>query len=158
VSKDREASLGIKLLIDLKTVFGKQKQMRTVDILSELIGLEEAPWGDLKGKPLDARGLAYRLREYGVKPVVDRFGGNPKTERGYNASDLKEPWERYLPTDDESPPRSSADNSETSETAKQRAADTAPDVSDASDVTQSAGPKRAETGTNGAAPPWSEEL
>ena len=36
--------------------------------------LDESPWGDLRGKPLDARGLARRLGKYGVKPKVIRVG------------------------------------------------------------------------------------
>ena len=48
--------------------------MTTEDVLSKLVKLEEAPWADLRGKPLNARGLAVRLRPYGVEPKVIRIG------------------------------------------------------------------------------------
>jgi hypothetical protein len=57
--------------------------------------MEETPWGDLKGKPLDQRGLATRLRQYDVKPRILWFGS--KQARGYVRADLEEVWLRYLP-------------------------------------------------------------
>jgi len=92
--RDIEPSLGIRLLADLQKVFDGRDQMQTADILASLIGIEEAPWGDLKGKPLNPRGLATRLKQYGVKAEVLWFGS--RQARGYRASDLKEPWSRYL--------------------------------------------------------------
>jgi hypothetical protein len=53
-AKDREPSLGIRLLADLKTVFGDVEQMTTEAILRALHGMAEAPWNDLKGKPLNS--------------------------------------------------------------------------------------------------------
>jgi hypothetical protein len=46
--RDEEPSLGIRLLADLKTVFGDADQMSTADILLALAALDEAPWGDIK--------------------------------------------------------------------------------------------------------------
>ena len=66
-SKDIDPSLGIRLLADLRIVFGSRDQMTTKAVLGALNSLGEAPWGDLKGKPLDERGLALRLKQYGVK-------------------------------------------------------------------------------------------
>jgi hypothetical protein len=65
--RDAEPSLGMRLLADLRTVFGGAKDMTTKAILIALIGLEESPWGDIRGKPLDERGLAKRLRAYGIR-------------------------------------------------------------------------------------------
>jgi len=92
---DVEPSLGIRLLTDLKTVFGGKQEMTTAAILGALHILPESPWGDLKGKPLNDRGLAVRLRQYGIKPKVIRVGD--ATPRGYTAEDLYDPWETYLP-------------------------------------------------------------
>ena len=36
----------------------------TETILGRLHDIEDAPWGDIYGKPLDARGLARRLKQY----------------------------------------------------------------------------------------------
>lgn len=95
-SKEVEPSLGIRLLHDLRTVFGAATEMSTKSILYELHAIEEAPWGDLKGKPLDERGLSYRLRQYSIRPKTVRTAGN--TFKGYTRVDLLDLWTRYLPS------------------------------------------------------------
>ena len=65
-SKRVEPSLNIRLLSDLKLVFVGHDVMATRGVLDALHKIEDAPWSDLKGKPLDARGLAHRLRQFGV--------------------------------------------------------------------------------------------
>jgi Protein of unknown function (DUF3631) len=92
---DEEPSLGIRLLSDLREVFGGAEQMTTVAILDALHGLKEAPWSDLKGKPLNDRGLATRLRQYGVKSKSLNTGGEHRP-KGYTRFDLYDAWERYL--------------------------------------------------------------
>jgi Protein of unknown function (DUF3631) len=57
-SKEVEASLGIRLLTDLKSIFEGDQELPSKAILERLHGLPESPWGDLHGKPLDERGLA----------------------------------------------------------------------------------------------------
>jgi hypothetical protein len=104
--RDGEGSLGIRLLGDLRTVFGDKTEMPTAAILKALHDLEEAPWADLKGKPLDDRALANRLKQYGVKSKRSWFGN--QQARGYDRADLKDAWARYLPL--------SPDNSVTSVT------------------------------------------
>jgi hypothetical protein len=94
-SKDVEPSLGIKLLADMQLVFGDADEMSSKTIIQGLIAVQESPWGDLRGKPLDERGLAYRLKQYGVKPKTIRQGSS--TPRGYLRSDLTDLWARYLP-------------------------------------------------------------
>lgn len=93
-SRESSPSLGVRLLKDLKQVFGSADHMSTNDILNALYDIEEAPWASLKGKPLDARGLAYRLRSYDIKPRDVRIG--EKILKGYYAEDLWDAWERYL--------------------------------------------------------------
>jgi hypothetical protein len=59
---DKEPSLGIRLLSDLRDIFGGEcDQMTTAEILNRLHALPEAPWNDLKGKQLNDRGLAFRI-------------------------------------------------------------------------------------------------
>jgi Protein of unknown function (DUF3631) len=87
-------SLGIRLLSDLRTVFGERETMATVDIIGLLTTLDEAPWGDLKGKPLDARRLANLLRQYDVQRTTFREGAS--TVKGYRRVDLHDAWQRYL--------------------------------------------------------------
>jgi len=87
-------SLGVHLLVDLRTVFGDRDAMWTTEILEALIDLEESPWGDLKGKPLDSRRLAHFLRPYGVVSKQVRIG--EKNQRGYTREALWDAWLRYL--------------------------------------------------------------
>jgi hypothetical protein len=89
-----EVSLGVRLLADLHRIFEDREVMSTSAVLEALTGLEEAPWGDLRGKPLDTRGLAKLLRKYGVHSCNVRIGG--ATPKGYRRSDLHDPWRRYL--------------------------------------------------------------
>jgi hypothetical protein len=95
-SRETTPSLGVRLLADLRAIFdaAKAETLSTQVILGKLCDLEEAPWGDLRGKPLDARGLAQMLRRYGVKPEVRREGSG--TFRGYLRGDLLDAWARYL--------------------------------------------------------------
>lgn len=94
-SKGSTPSLGVRLLSDLRTVFADADLMSTEDVLTALKMLEEAPWADLAGKGLNARGLANRLREYGVGSKNVRLG--EKVTKGYAATDLHDAWSRYLP-------------------------------------------------------------
>jgi Protein of unknown function (DUF3631) len=92
--RDSTPSLGVRLLADLRTIFDQRDAMRTTDILNALIALDEAPWADLRGKPLNARGLGVRLRQYGINRTVVRFG--VETARGYERAAFTDAWSRYL--------------------------------------------------------------
>ena len=100
--RETAPSLGLLLLEDLRTIFGCGKgqeaercaQLKTEDVLDKLCKMDEAPWGDLRGKPLNARGLARYLKQYGVKSKNLQIGeSRPK---GYKAEDLWDSWIRYL--------------------------------------------------------------
>lgn len=94
-SKAGTPSLGVKLLGDLRDIFGDHDQLPTEHILGALHKIEESPWGDLRGKALDARGLSQRLRPYDIKPTTIRTAlGTPK---GYRKQDFHDAWSRYLP-------------------------------------------------------------
>jgi Protein of unknown function (DUF3631) len=92
---DIDTSLGTRLLGDLRVVFGTDEKLDTRTLLERLHRLEEAPWDSLRGKALDARGLAIRLRPYRVQPKVIRVGES--TARGYDRADFHDAWARYLP-------------------------------------------------------------
>jgi hypothetical protein len=110
LSKEATPSMGIRLLEDLRKVFGDREAMPTQAILTALVDLPESPWADIRGKPLNDRGLAQRLRKYEIKPKVIRIGET--THRGYDRQDLHDAWKRYLGA----PPEESVTNvtSETS--------------------------------------------
>ena len=104
VAESREASLGVKLLADVRDVFAEADvdRLSTDDLLDRLHGLEEAPWADLRGRPLDARGLARRLRQYEVRP--HQFKVADAKVRGYSVpgsetegGGLHDAFARYLP-------------------------------------------------------------
>jgi hypothetical protein len=95
VGESREASLGVRLLADLRSVFGESDTLSTEAILAGLCSIEESPWADLRGKPLDARGLARRLRQYGIGSVKVKIGD--KALQGYRREHLWDSFARYLP-------------------------------------------------------------
>lgn len=87
-------SLGIRLLSDLRGIFGDRDSISTESILLELCGLEESPWADLRGKSLDSRRLANYLRPYGV--FSKNVRADERIVKGYTREDLFDPWSRYL--------------------------------------------------------------
>jgi len=102
-SGPQPTSLGVRLLADLRELYTRQRTDRlpTTTLLTELRKLEEAPWGDLEGKPLDARRLATLLRRYGVTPHDLRLpGGVVKGYRTEGPAGLADAWDRYLPPPD----------------------------------------------------------
>jgi hypothetical protein len=101
VAESREASLGVRLLADLRVVFGHADALGTEAILGRLHEIDEAPWADLRGKPLDARGLARLLRQYEIASVKVKIGGKPL--QGYRREHLWDAFTRYLPQWSDSP-------------------------------------------------------
>lgn len=142
-SADNRPTLGIQLLADLRTAFGGHESMTTEMVLAALIGMDESPWADLRGRPMDARGLANRLRKYTtgdgdpIKPVVVRIGDT--VSRGYRRTDLVDAWSRYLPDARHGPP-----GSVTSVTTVTPAVDRPRAVTDVTDVTDLHGSNREE--------------
>lgn len=96
LSRQRGESLGIRLLSDLRSVFAARSRMSTVEILDALNGMTESPWGNLRGKELDARALARFLGRYDVRPRLQRIEGQSGPLHGYDAADLNDPWSRYV--------------------------------------------------------------
>lgn len=142
---EQEPPLGIQLLRDLQTIFGDASQLSSKEILSRLHCLEEAPWNDLKSRPLDERGLAYRLRQYGVRSKTLRLG--EATPKGYTKADLYDAWRRYLSL---SPSKSatSATNIISLEIQKLNVADGPQHVADVADSSSQA-PHKKPNGFNG---------
>lgn len=96
VSKVSTPSLGIRLLADIRSVFGDSLQMSSEQLVTELCSMDEAPWAEIRGNPLNKRGLAQRLRKYEVSSTNVRIGNS--IVKGYRREDLWDVWERYLPS------------------------------------------------------------
>lgn len=57
----------MRLLADVREVFGAADRLPTATLLDRLAKLDEAPWETfMGGRPLDPRRLADMLREYGI--------------------------------------------------------------------------------------------
>ncbi|MDX2822027.1 DUF3631 domain-containing protein [Streptomyces ipomoeae] len=99
---DDEASLGVRLLTDLRDkVFCGADRMPTAVILEMLLTLDDAPWGDVDDKPINARMLSKLLGQYVTpanKPIKPRGIRTPSGfPKGYYAEDLTDAWTRYCP-------------------------------------------------------------
>ncbi len=97
IRQQRDPSYGIQLLTDIRKVFEAMTADRITSeaLLEALVAMVDSPWGDLRGKPLDSRGLARRLRPYDIKSTTHRFG--EITKRGYLLGDFHDAFTRYLP-------------------------------------------------------------
>lgn len=97
-SREKAPTIGVMLLRDIRTIFESSSvtRMPTEDLVERLGEIDESPWGDIRGKALDARGLSRRLAKYQVSPKLIRDGA--KVYRGYESSDFQDPWARYLPS------------------------------------------------------------
>lgn len=97
-----KASIGVRLLTDLRDhVLVGVDRLPTIAILDRLNALDDAPWADLNGKPLDNRRLSKMLGEYMTaenEPIASR---NIRTGgvvlKGFFAKDLADAWTRYCP-------------------------------------------------------------
>lgn len=99
-SQDRQQSLGVRLLSDIRIIFGDAKALHSeviVERLREAAGLDDdAPWRTLYGKGIDKLYLASLLARYGVKPTKVTVKG--RSLQGYRRVCLWESWIRYLRT------------------------------------------------------------
>jgi hypothetical protein len=95
LKSDDSGTLGVRLLADIRMVWPHgEDRVHTEDLLSRLISLEESPWADLYGKPLDKAKLARLLTPYEVTPKQLRIGD--RNAKGYELHPLADAWSRYL--------------------------------------------------------------
>ncbi|MGW5677565.1 DUF3631 domain-containing protein [Streptomyces sp. NPDC003860] len=96
-----KASVGIRLLVDLRDTFGDADRLLSADLVARLTALDDAPWADLDGKTLTPRTLARMLADYvtadgtPIRPRNIKIGSS--VAKGYYASDLSDAWLRYCP-------------------------------------------------------------
>lgn len=95
-------SMGIQLLIDIRTVFdmGGEDRLSSADLVSGLCSIEDAPWrtAGFGSVPLQANGLSRRLDDYKIAPKVIRHALDwEKKMRGYMRDWFEDAWARYCP-------------------------------------------------------------
>ncbi|GAA1332386.1 DUF3631 domain-containing protein [Saccharothrix algeriensis] len=99
-------SLGVRLLADLRSLFttAGTDRMHSADLVARLRAIDDAPWSDLNGKPIDAQRLARELSVYQVAPLTFKHEGtNAKGYVTYPTTSqveqvgLADAWARYLP-------------------------------------------------------------
>lgn len=127
-AKAKPATLGIRLLTDVRHVFGTEPRLSTHELLDRLHALETAPWSSIRGQPIDARFLATQLSKYGI-PTNRTIRVQGQVLKGYQAADLLDAWSRYVPT-------SLPDSGYSSNTGNAPAAIPLDDVTDVTDVTE----------------------
>jgi len=105
-------SPGVQLLADIHGCFGDADRITTSDLLDGLLADEEAPWGDLRGRRIDARNLGKMLREYDIRSSTIRMP-NGQTPKGYKREAFHDAWKRYLPVSPASTTSATSDTSPT---------------------------------------------
>lgn len=96
-AKDKPATLGIRLLADIRTALAGQDRISTVELVDRLVQMETAPWGNIKGEPIDSRFLARTLSKYDI-PTNNTIRINGMPMKGYQSTHFADAWERYLPS------------------------------------------------------------
>lgn len=92
-SKDKGVSLGIRLLEDLRTVFGQRERASSAELVQALVALDESPWASIHGEELNPRFLAKLLGKYEIEPTMLKIDG--RAVRGYKRAWFLDPWDRY---------------------------------------------------------------
>lgn len=100
-------SLGVLLLTDIRRIFdtgigvgetaSKHAAIKTPTLLQELARIEESPWRGIKrdGSSLDARGLAMRLKPYGITSHDIRWPDG-SVSKGFARHEFEDAWTRYI--------------------------------------------------------------
>ncbi|MGY3575500.1 DUF3631 domain-containing protein [Bradyrhizobium sp. USDA 4504] len=94
--KAETMSDGVELLADIREAFGADGRLWTDTLLQRLHDRPESRWKNIgHGRSLDDRGLAKRLKGYGIKSCDVKISGTNK--KGYQAESFADAWKRYLP-------------------------------------------------------------
>jgi hypothetical protein len=100
-AEDRRVSPGVRLLADLRTIFGDEVALHTDVIIDRLINGEQhglasdAPWAEWHGRPIGPRQLANLVKPYGIASQKVTIHG--RSLQGYRREHLWDAWSRYLP-------------------------------------------------------------
>ncbi|WP_309070278.1 DUF3631 domain-containing protein [Arthrobacter sp.] len=95
-AKEKPATLGIRLLADIRDVLDGRDRISTTDLLGALDAIDTAPWASIKGEPIDARYLARMLGRYEI-PTNNTVRIDGGTVKGYLRAHFADAFQRYLP-------------------------------------------------------------
>lgn len=99
ITRDAGITAGVELLQHIKEAFGDRDKLWTITLINLLCERDESPWQDVfRGKALNDRGLADRLKPYGIKSKQVKIG--IENHQGYYAAHFADAWNRYLPAGD----------------------------------------------------------
>ncbi|MGF6807424.1 hypothetical protein OKW30_002550 [Paraburkholderia sp. Clong3] len=110
-SDDATPSAGVELLTDIRAAFDRKlvATLPLADLLDELLADDEAPWSTWnRGRPMNARQLGKKLREFAIASRSVRFGNRVK--KSLSLDQFAEAFQRYLtdvPSDGEEDPAAS---------------------------------------------------
>ena len=94
---EEDGSMNVLLLTDVRTAFGDDAVMRSVDLVAALVADSEKPWAEWsRGKPLTQRQLARMLGDFGIISVEVHPPGLSHG-KGHKRVDLEPAWEAYCP-------------------------------------------------------------
>lgn len=102
----RPATIGLRLLTDIRAVLGARDRITTAELIDGLGAIEAAPWAALGGTGIDANYLAKQLRKYGVRSTKIRVGNSTLQGyllRGDDDGSLWDAFARYCPPAPEHP-------------------------------------------------------
>ncbi|MBB3318947.1 hypothetical protein FHT77_004856 [Rhizobium sp. BK181] len=97
-------SLPLRLLSDIRDIFIEREALgseyhfniSTAHLIEKLVDISEAPWGEMKGKPITPLRLSRLLRKHNVQSKQVRVSKDT-TLKGYQRDDFHDAWERNLP-------------------------------------------------------------
>jgi hypothetical protein len=91
-----DASIGVRLLADIREAFGDRDRFATAQLLEALHAMEESPWSEWFGKPLTPRALAKLLKPHAIGPR-SVWMPDTGTAKGYLREQFEDVWSRHLP-------------------------------------------------------------
>jgi putative DNA primase/helicase len=93
--EEEDDAINVELLRDIRKAFGEDDEIRSADLVAELIGDPERPWADWRhGRPLTQKQLATLLKPFCIISTNVTPPGRAQG-KGYRRSDFKEAWDAY---------------------------------------------------------------
>jgi hypothetical protein len=92
-----DTSTGVRLLSDIKQIFGEAAEKFTSgELVEKLVEIETSPWAEWRhGKPMTTNGLARQLKTFGIFPRTIRAEGG-SIVRGYARESFLKDWDTYV--------------------------------------------------------------